>query len=296
MGASGAAFRLMFHQPDWCPSSPDPTCGFDHTSALTRASGFTFDWIQLFGDKKTPENQENARLKLVASLDKGYPVIGIDLRVCPEWGLVVGHEDEGRKLWCRTIFDGPSPGDYAVAEKWPWILYIVEGKNDDVSERDLVIESLEIATKIATTKAFRKYASGFAAFSAWASDLEDDARFEAADGDGLADLAHANWWPYLSLTDSRRTAARYLQSTASLLDDESAHHVLSASRVYEAIVKKLEDGAGLTARRNKVAKDRSAWTKEMRHDQAALLRDVLALEQEAIGEIEKATTAAGGGT
>ena len=28
MGVSGSAFRIHFHK-DWCPSSPDPTCGFD---------------------------------------------------------------------------------------------------------------------------------------------------------------------------------------------------------------------------------------------------------------------------
>ncbi len=29
VGISGAAFRLHFHYPEWCPSSPDATCGFD---------------------------------------------------------------------------------------------------------------------------------------------------------------------------------------------------------------------------------------------------------------------------
>jgi len=41
MGVSGAAFRLHFHQPNWCPSSPDATCGFDHFEPVMKALGYT---------------------------------------------------------------------------------------------------------------------------------------------------------------------------------------------------------------------------------------------------------------
>ena len=208
MGVSGAAFRLHFHQPGWCPSSPDATCGFDCSGPALKALGYTAKGIH--SDKNNPEDVKQVREAVIQSIDKGHPVLAIDLREVPDWGVIVGYTDGGKKFLCRTYYDKGE--EYTPAEKWPWVVEVIGGKVDAPDKRDSILKSLEIAVEIANTEKYEDYTSGFAAYEIWAKELLDDAKFANLDDKELKSKHHTNAWCYNSLVDAREAAVRYLRT------------------------------------------------------------------------------------
>ncbi len=288
MGVSGAAFRLHFHQPDWCPSSPDTTCGFDCSGPLLKALGYTADGIH--SDKSKPEEVKKVREAVVQSIDKGHPVLAIDLINVPDWGVIVGYSDSGKEFLCRTYYDKTE--EYSRAEKWPWVVEVIGEKGDAPNKRESILKSLKITVKIANTENYEDYASGFAAYEKWSGNLLDDARFENLDEKEFKSMNHTNAWCYNSLVDAREAAVRYLKSIEKEFDGESAKHLSNATKLYEEVVGKLKEG-WKHAPFPWQLKEGERWTKEMRHAEASVLKDVLTLEKKAVAEIEKILAAEG---
>ena len=283
MGVSGAAFRLHFHQPDWCPSSPDATCGFDHSEPALAALGYTANGIH--SDKDKPEEVKRVREVVIQSIDKGHPVLAIDLINVPDWGVIVDYSDSGKEFLCRTYYD--KTDKYSMAEKWPWVVEVIGEKGDVPDKRESILKSLEIAVKLANTEKYGKYASGFAAYENWAKDLLDDSRFENLDKKELKSMNHTNAWCYNSLVDARMAAIRYLKSIGKEFDGESAKHLSKATELYEEVVGKLKEGWKHAPFPWQV-KEGESWTKEMRHAEAGVLKEVLVLEKKALGELKTA--------
>ena len=53
------------------------------------------------------EKQERKaeRQAIMEDIQKGRPVLAINLRVAPEWGIITGYTDNGNRFLCRTYFD-----------------------------------------------------------------------------------------------------------------------------------------------------------------------------------------------
>jgi len=285
MGVSGAAFRLHFQ---WCPSSPDATCGFDCSAPALKALGYTA--YAIHSDKNKPEEVKKVREAVVKNIDKGYPVLAIDLINVPDWGVIVGYSDGGKKFLCRTYYDKAE--EYSKAEKWPWVIEIIDKKVDAPEHKESILKSLEIAVKLSNTKNYGDYASGFAAYETWAQELLDDAKFANLDEEELNSKNHTNAWCYSSLIDAREAAVRYLKSIGKEFDAESAKHLSAAMNVYEEILGKLKEGWKYAPFPWQLQEGES-WTKEMRHSEAEVLKEVLTMEKKAIAEIEKALAAEG---
>lgn len=288
MGVSGAAFRLHFHQPDWCPSSPDATCGFDHSEPVMKALGYTADGIH--SDKDKPEEVKKVREAIVQSIDKGHPVVAIDLINVPDWGVIVGYSDSGKEFLCRTYYDKIE--EYSKAEKWPWVIEVIGEKGDAPNKRESILKSLQITVNIANTENYEDYASGFAAYEKWAENLLDDARFENLDEKEFKSMNLTNAWCYNNLVDARMAAVRYLKSIETEFDGESAKRLTKTAKIYEEVVAKLKEGWKYAPFPWQV-KEGEHWTKEMRHAEASVLKDVLTLERKAVAEIEKILAAEG---
>ncbi len=172
MGYSGAAFRLHFHQPDWCPSSPDATVGYSHAVPAARAFGYAASGGMV--DIKDAAAVADVRARIVASIDAGKPVRAIDLVQIPDWGVIVGYRDGGDTLLCR---DYHADGDeYAEVVKFPWVVEFIGEKTRQPSVRENVVRALQVAVELADTPRFGQYASGFAAYDVWIGDLEDEQR------------------------------------------------------------------------------------------------------------------------
>jgi hypothetical protein len=282
MGVSGTAFRLHFHQPNWCPSSPDATVGFDHTAPVMRALGYTTETIFSHADR--PEEVRKVRETIVASIDRGLPVVATDLIAVPDWGVITGYADSGEHLVCRTYHDKTS--EYSVAEKWPWIIMVIRGRQAAPDRQESIRKSLEIALTVSHTPAFGKYASGFAAYDRWVADLQDTARFAEAEEGEIGGRMHINGWCYRSLLDARTMAGRYLQEISEGFEADAGASLSRAVAAYGALVTTLK--AGLPhAPMPWTPEAGGKWTQAMRDDEADVLRKAKAQEQEAIGEIEE---------
>ena len=281
MGVSGAAFRLHFHQPDWCPSSPDATCGFDHSKPAMEALGYVSTCIH--SDGKNPQEVKKVRDVVVQSINNGVPVLAIDLIEVPDWGVIVGYSDDGEEFLCRTYFDKTE--EYSRAKKWPWVVEIPKKIGEVHDRKDSLLKSLEIAVTVANTEKYEHYASGFSAFESWISDLTDDSRFEALDEEKLNGMNHVNAWCYNSLIDARQSAVKYLRAIEDELGKESAPHLSEAASIYEKAVKKLIDGRHYAPFPWQL-KDGKRWTNTMRHAEADVMKEVLALERKAVDELK----------
>ncbi len=283
MGWSGAAFRLHFHQPNWCPSSPDATCGFDHSQPAFEALGYTAELHQVHD--KNPEDVKKNKEVAMASVDRKVPVIGSDLIASMDWGVITGYINQGEKFLCRTYWDKTE--HYAVAERWPWRIYVLDKKTDPPERMQTLRRSLEIAVELARTKSYGRYASGLFAYQCWVDNLLDESRFEGLYPETLDFATCTNGWCYTSLEDARGAATRYLRSILPEFEGAQAKSLAKADRLYMKVYESL-CATRRCAPQPWQMQEGEHWTHEMRQMQAEVLRKIGALEEQAVAAVEAA--------
>ena len=89
MGVSGAAFRLHFWVPQWCPSSTALTGGYDHSVPALAALGYKAEQYDCGWHE--PEKVEPVRPIVNASIERGHPVVGTNLLGHGRYCVVAGH-------------------------------------------------------------------------------------------------------------------------------------------------------------------------------------------------------------
>jgi hypothetical protein len=275
MGVSGACWRLAFCHPRWDPSCVDGLVVYDHSSPAWKALGYDLKGY----DRVDKKDRENVRAEIVASLDRGVPVLAIDLRGEPEWGVIAGYSHDGKTLWCRTYFDEGAQ-DYVQAEKWPFLLLFFEQKRAPLPAVEALLNSVKIFIDEMNIPERRGYSMGYRAYETWCSGLEDDERFSSLAVEDLKYLHMTNHFCYLSLVDARRAGAAYLQSSQGLLQGEAAAHLETAAGIYTRLVAKLADGWQYVPEEHCSADLHMQWTAEMRACQAAVLREVAEMEKQ----------------
>lgn len=289
MGKSGLAFRLQVFQPDGCPSSPHACCGFDCWEQALWACGRQVETFDT--GKGDADVIEKARAAIVASIDRGWSVI----YASEEGGLVAGYVDGGKQLLVRPY--SPKTQGYITTEKWPWTILVLSPQKTPPPQKDVLVNSLRLAVTLWQTPSFEKYASGEAAYDAWAKQLEDDQRFQVLDPKALWGVCLANGFTYGSLEHARQFAVQYLRSIKGAFSPEAAGHLRKAADFYE------KSHETIAAARADVKcpwsllpwdlKGGAAWTAGMRHTQAAVLREMAGYDKEAVAEIQLALRAEG---
>ncbi len=299
MGVSGAAFRLHIASPHWYTAPPRTGgwSGFNHHEIAIKALGYDADW--LYCDRSKPAELRKTQQAIVHSISQGRPVVAMDLG--RHWGVIAGHEDGAEVLLCRTYLD--ETGDYSRTDRFPRLIAAIGQKKQAPSRREALLRSLSLAVELANTKRVplgeRHDACGFVAYEKWIARLLDDARFDALeerfgafDEDELkqflpkSKISPGLWCYYLA--DAREAAVRYLRSVQEDLTGPGATHLSKAADLYEQIAAKFREG-----HKNAPYRHQLVWPKPMRHAQAAILKEALALERQAIAEIEKALAAEG---
>jgi len=206
-GASGAAFRTQFFAT-WCPSSPDPTCGFDAAEAALAACGYKATVLHVSSDgKNKPAVLEAVR----ASIDAGMPVLAIDLIEMPEWGVITGYQKNGDELFCRTYFDKRKGCE--LAQKYPWAVYILKKAGKAPDGKASIRKSFGIVAGNLAAEKYGEYYSGLAAFDTWTRRLSTD-DFAAMDSEKLANVVQANYWIFNRIVADRKTGIEYLDRIA----------------------------------------------------------------------------------
>ena len=281
MGVSGVAFRLQVHQPNWCSSSPDAGVGFNCIDSAMKALGYRVDRIGPHEGKH--EDIEKTREAIGRSINRGYPVVAINLMGSMDWGTIVGYEDSGKVFLCRTYYDETDAYSRVETKKCPPSVLVIGEKERTPDRRENLLRSLEIAVQLAHTERFGEYASGLNAYERWTADLLDDSRFRDLEDKRLLSLADTKGWCYRNLVGARAAAARYVRSMMEEFEGESAKHVSEAAGLYEKVSEKLKDGWKYAPQFPPEGKH---WTKEMRHAQAHVLKETLALERKAVDELK----------
>ncbi len=272
-GISGAAFRLHFCQ-GWCPSSPDPTCGYNSGEAALKALGLQYKVMHLSSDGK---NRPEIKKAIKASINKKIPVIAIDLIDVAEWGLVTGYQDNGEELICRTFFD--KRNSYDIAQKFPWALYIITGKKAMAKETDLYKQSYKTVLANLTTENYDQYFSGINAFDKWIEHLQktDFAKMDSAQ---LDNAIMANSWIFDRLISDRADAAAYLESIAPKFPVFSSQ-LTDLANIYREESKMLEE-TEVNIPNSNIVKSSNEWTPAMRQDEVTLLQQAKTKEESAL--------------
>ncbi|NLY18730.1 MAG: hypothetical protein GX045_07220 [Clostridiaceae bacterium] len=120
LGLSGACYRIAFTEIwDW--SATDALVAFDYSSILFNAIGYE----QIWADRVEKDDRNEERKNIVRDITNGKPVIAINLRVAPEWGVITGFSENSKNFYCRTYFDKEhlnENNDYLESDFWPFMI------------------------------------------------------------------------------------------------------------------------------------------------------------------------------
>jgi hypothetical protein len=278
VGLSGYGFRLNFFDR-FCPSSPDATVGFDSGGYLMQKLGYKVDYYHLQNDDLVNDNvesmaEEGMRMLILDSIDRGWPVIAIDMIETPEWGLITGYQNKDTDFFCRTFFDKTE--GYEKMQKFPWIIMVIKDKIDTEIE-PLYSESLQLAKQLYETPKYDDYLSGINALQEWISALKDE-QYYAENLDSIQEISHANWWIFVSLEIARGICNKYLSENIDKFDSDTKM-ITKLAQIYEAEASLLIDNYAVLP--NQFAQALQPWTTEMRAKQIDVMEDLLVLEEQA---------------
>lgn len=272
MGISGAAFRLHFN-PDWCPSSADSTTGFDVSRVLFKSLGYKSELFSI--DDNNFSDIRSLYQKIIPQINLGIPIIAINLKVCPEWGIITGYLKNRPGILCRTYFD--ETDEYSLAERAPWLTFFIEKKGKSLDENVLFKNSLKIAVQLAKTDKFEEYISGFCAFEKWIKELK---KHSVSLKTKIFAEYEVNLTIFNILSDSRTAALGYLDSMKNKI--KRADLIINN---YKKEVALLED-----TQKNILPSFNSkpkCWTEDILNKQIDVLTQILRIEKETIDLFEE---------
>ena len=267
MGISGAAFRLHF-KPDWCPSSADATTGYDVSKVLFKSLGYDAELYKI--DDNEFEDIKALYKKIIARINLGIPIIAINLKVCPEWGIITGYLKNKPGILCRTYFDKTE--EYSLAEHAPWLSFFIGEKDNPLSEDELFKNSLKIAVELAKTDKFEEYKSGYNAFKKWIEELKTQAESIKT---FLFKEYEINLTIFNSLLDSRKAAVGYL----TLMKDKMQKGDLIIDNYKKEVELLTETQKNVLPSFKAKA---NSWTADIINKQVDLLTQILRIEKKTI--------------
>jgi transcriptional regulator with XRE-family HTH domain len=296
MGVSGACWRIAFHKadPGWDYSAVDALVAYDYATPGFKAFGYA----PIFSSRVEKENRAAERQNIIESINSGKPVLGINLRVAFEWGVICGYREGGSELLCRTYFDkemiekpgfvnsSGTPEQYLPVDNWPFIIIRFNDIGTVPTEKENLLNSLKTLVESLNVEDAPNHVTGLKAYRLWQEGLRDDAWYQDADDDNFGRRLDVNYFCFLALFDARRAAAVYLRSVEGLIKGNA---VGKLAATYENIWQKasgllpslpaLDEGYGTAP--VKAEKMRRIWTQELRHQQAGLFDEMMALEKQA---------------
>jgi hypothetical protein len=274
MGISGAAFRLHFH-PDWCPSSADSTTGFDVSKVLFKSLGYKSELYSI--DDNSFDDIKSLYQKIIAQINLGIPIIAINLKVCPEWGIITGYLKEKPGILCRTFFD--TSDEYSLAERAPWLTFFISEKKESLEDDVLFKNSIKIAIQLAKTVEFEEYKSGFSAFEIWIEKLK---KHSDSNKTKMFEEYEVNSTIFKYLLDSRQAAVGYL----TLMNKDNA--MKSGDLIIENYKKEVDLLKDLESNvLPSFDSIKENWTKDIINRQVDILNQALSIEKETIDLIEQ---------
>lgn len=284
MGMSGACYRIAFTEVwDW--SAVDALVAFDYSTPLFAAVGYEQVWASRQGKEERGEERQN----IMADIDSGKPVIAINLRIAPEWGVITGYQENGKILLCRTYFDKEflnEKKDYLETDFWPFLITHFGKKIVKPSEYDILITSLHNLVKSFQASCGRGYYQGREAYEKWMEGLNNSALWDSNNKSTVLERRiGVNDATLLNLIDARCAASVYLKESLFLLPDNQKGKLSEIVNLYDIITDQLtgfrkgsKEAAKELIHYNEIDTGRN-FSADFRRKQLAILKDVLKAEE-----------------
>jgi hypothetical protein len=252
----------------------------EEIAAVGKMTGWPLRIHILQGDDAA--NVEQATAGIVESIDGGRAVLAYEPRL--NMDVVYGYEEGGRVLLLRDYFQGEEPLRLPPS-KLGFMVVFIGDRREPMSRRDAVVESLKTAVRNWGRERGRagpgEYWYGKAALERWSADIGEA---EELPQEAQEQLRSVGWWNFTTMHDARKTAVGYLTESAEVLGGEAGEALRGAAERYGEEVKLLDSAAAAHAFEGSVEE----WTAEVRRGEREVLGRAVELEEEAIGEIEKA--------
>ena len=303
MGMSGACYRTCFIDV-WDYSCTDALVTYDYATPLFEAIGYSFR----IADRLEKEERKAERLSIMEDIQNGKPVLAINLRVAPEWGVITGYTDHGSRFLCRTYFDKDvfaaleqeDSGNkedrriifednegYLFNDSWPFLIIHFGEKTNRPSQVLILKTSLTTLVNSFQAKECRGYYQGKDAYKAWIQGLSAEAEFRLeSDNENVIRRLTVNDNMLCNLIDSRHAAAAYLHENTSLLTGQGQTHLAKIAENYQTIAdtfsafrRKLYHSSSCAASYNTINAF-GVSTPKLRKEQIGLLENALILEEE----------------
>lgn len=296
MGVSGACYRIAF-TPVWDYSSVDALVAFDYAKSAFRALGYEHWWA----DRIDKSKRTTERKIIMKDLQAGKPVIAINLRIAPEWGLITGYMDKGKKFLCRTYFDQEifdkyeeqidyfkDTKGYLEADCWPFAIEHIGNRTDKPVDKENLYNSLKVLIESHEAGVNRNYFQGVEAYEKWIEALENEEWFGKAQSEEVNRVLSVNDYQLKNLLDARRCAANYLNSSTILFEGKNQELLTKLAGIYMDIYTelnsfygKLKEGEGSALYYN-VIHSNGTSTRRLRKAQIALLNKMKDMEKDTV--------------
>lgn len=309
MGMSGACYRVCFTDV-WDYSCTDALVAFDYAAPLYKAIGYSFR----MADRVEKQERKAERLAIMEDIRNGKPVLAINLRVAPEWGVVTGYIDNGSHFLCRTYFDrdvldaleqedcqnkkdhemvfGENEG-YLFTDFWPFIIAHFGEKGNVPSPLHVLKNSLAVLADSFYAEESRGYYQGKEAYQVWRKALSrEDDFWPEHDKENVLRRLSVNDNMLCNLIDARRAAAVYLRASTYLLGERESEYLAKIAdncQLISDMVSTFRDKVYHFSDCRIAYNTLDAFgvsTPELRREQISLLGDALALDEKSCGLAE----------
>ena len=282
VGGSALAFRVQMYKSGMCPSAPHAMVGYRCVSDAFRPTAFKVYWLMDLKpeDPATAGKVKAARDAVVASIRAGVPVIASS----EEDGLIVGYQKGGQEwLMVHPIRDG---GHKVYVEPGlPWCIAVADGRQQSVlSQRDTVVAAMKQAVAMWDADS-ENYYVGKKAWQEWIDRLS----VMAEHPDWVKGDQQGNAWMFDTLAAYRRNAADYLRKYAPLFEPAAADHMRKAADLYNREARQVlldKDQCPMTIA--PYPGKQTPWTQDLRNDQIKRMREAMALDAQAVAELQLA--------
>jgi hypothetical protein len=221
MGSSGAAFTTTIDEAGWDPLAAAPRDA-ETLARAARAAGVRLD------PEPPPYDEEMRELifdRAKEAIDAHLPPLVFGLGGAPEYGLIVGYDEEGPTFFARTFFDkGDDP------RRAGWSEFESEDRGGVIFLDKTAPPDRPAALREGIDAALAAGEASDSALTSWAAALRDDTRWSDAKHAGSA--AFADHAMRSVLVDKRRAAARYLRTARGLLPNSPGADLLRAAESY----------------------------------------------------------------
>lgn len=306
MGISGACWRVCFTDV-WDYSCTDALVSYDYATPLYRGIGYSFR----ISERLEKQERKAERQAIMEDIQNGRPVLAINLRVAPEWGVITGYTDDGNRFLCRTYFDEDvfhaleseeadsedsrlvfeENEGYLFSDFWPFIIVHFGEKNDVPPPIEVLNTSLTTLIDSFNAKECRGYYQGKEAYREWIKGLSKESDFSMSDKENAMRRMDVNDSMICSLIDSRCAAAAWLRSVNQNISEKAeeckqkeylekmAANCQNISDMFTEFRDKLHNSSSCEISYNTI-NAHGASSPALRAEQISLLENALILDDE----------------